>query len=133
MLKKGSKLYSILTGTCPKCHSERMYQNNNPFVITQTMDMHEHCRSCGFKYKIEPNFFFGAMYVSYALAVAFGVAVFIISFFFLKMGIMNSFLAIFVVLILIMPWIARLARNIYINMFVKYDPEAVAKHRSGEH
>ena len=25
MLKKGSKLYSILTGTCPKCQNESMY------------------------------------------------------------------------------------------------------------
>ena len=39
--------------------------------------MHDHCRSCGFKYKIEPSFFFGAMYVSYAVNVAIGVAAFI--------------------------------------------------------
>jgi hypothetical protein len=30
MLKKGNKLYSILTGSCPKCHEESMYMNKNP-------------------------------------------------------------------------------------------------------
>lgn len=130
MLKKGSKLYSILTGTCPKCQCESMYVNSNPFVISETMKMHDHCRTCGLKYKIEPNFFFGAMYVSYALAVACGVAIFIISFFFLKIGILNSFIAILVGLLFLMPWVARVARNIYINMFVKYDPSAASEQRN---
>lgn|SRR5690606_32010990 len=124
MLKKGSKLYSILTGTCPKCHSESMYVNPNPFNVTETMKMHEHCSKCGFKYKIEPNFFFGAMYVSYALAVALGIGIFLLAFFVFNAGMMTSFLAIFIVLMVLMPWVARVSRNIYINMFVHYDPDA---------
>jgi len=28
ILKKGNKLYSILTGKCPKCHHELMYKNS---------------------------------------------------------------------------------------------------------
>ena len=31
------------------------------------------------KYKIEPSFFYGSMYVSYAVGIAFAVAAFIIS------------------------------------------------------
>ena len=122
MLKKGTKIYSILTGTCPRCQSRNMYVNKNPFNITQTMQMHDHCSKCGLKYKIEPNFFFGAMYVSYALAVAFGLFIFALSFFLFKLTILESFLSIFFGLIIIMPWVARLARNIYINLFISYNP-----------
>ena len=128
MLKKGSKLYSILTGTCPKCHSDNMYVNKNPYIITESMKMHDHCRRCGFKYKIEPNFFFGAMYVSYGLAVLAGMLIFCIASLALDMSLNKSFVSILIGLVILMPWITRLSRNIYINLFVHYDPQAVKKH-----
>jgi hypothetical protein len=41
MLKKGSKLYSILTGTCPKCQNESMYLDKNPLHLNKILKMHE--------------------------------------------------------------------------------------------
>ena len=114
----------MVTGRCPKCHQDHMYVNPNPYAISTTMTMHERCRNCGFKYKVEPNFFFGAMYVSYGLAVMAGIALFLVSTFIFKTRLLTSFLVIFLGLIVLMPIIARLARNIYINIFVSYDPAA---------
>lgn len=127
MSLKGSKLYSILTGRCPRCQEEPMYVNPNPYVITETMKMHEQCSRCGLRYKIEPNFFFGAMYVSYALAVAVGMLLFGVSFLLFGAGLMTSFIVILVVLFALMPAVARLSRNIYINFFIHYDPNASRK------
>jgi len=127
MLKKGSKLNSILTGSCPKCQNESMYSDKNPLHLTKVLKMNEKCSHCGLKYQIEPSFFYGAMYVSYGLNVALGVATFIISFVFLKATIGYSFIAIIVTLMLLFPFILRLSRNIYINMFVSYDPKAGQK------
>ena len=53
MLKKGSKLYSILTGTCPKCQSESMYVNKNPLHLGSVLKMNENCSHCHLKYQIE--------------------------------------------------------------------------------
>lgn len=117
-------MYSVVTGKCPKCHEDYMYKNQNPYVISETMKMHDRCRNCGLKYKVEPNFFFGAMYVSYGLAVLAGIATFLIAHFVLKTGLVRAFIAIFVSLILLMPIITRLSRNIYINIFVNYNKEA---------
>jgi uncharacterized protein (DUF983 family) len=127
MLKKGTKLNSILTGSCPRCQNESMYIDKNPYHLYSLFKMHENCNHCGLHYKIEPSFFYGAMYVSYALAVALGVATFIISNVFLNFDLLQSFIAIFIVLILLTPVTARLARNIYINMFVQYNKEAKVK------
>lgn len=124
MLKKGSKLNSILTGSCPKCQNESMYSDKNPLHLTKVLKMNEKCNHCGLKYQIEPSFFYGAMYVSYGLNVATGIAAFIVSFVFLKTTIEQSFLAIIVTLIVLFPFVLRLSRNIYINMFVSYDPNA---------
>ncbi|TRZ43219.1 DUF983 domain-containing protein [Robertkochia solimangrovi] len=124
MLKKGSKLYSILTGTCPKCQMESMYMYKNPYMPTHTLKMNERCSHCHTKYKIEPSFFYGAMYVSYAVGTAFAVAAFVISYLFIGTSLKTSFFAIVGTLVVFMPVIMRLSRNIWINFFMKYDPEA---------
>ena len=122
MLKKGSKLNSILTGTCPKCQNESMYSDKNPLHLTKILVMRESCGHCGLKYQIEPSFFYGAMYVSYGLNVAIGTAAFIISYVFLSASIKVAFITIIVSLVLLFPFVLRWSRNIYINMFVSYDP-----------
>jgi hypothetical protein len=57
--------------------------------------MHDNCSHCGLKYQIEPSFFYGAMYVSYGLNVAVGIAAFIISFiifgYSLKVAFINNY------------------------------------------
>ncbi|HKL35899.1 MAG TPA: DUF983 domain-containing protein [Salegentibacter sp.] len=124
---KGSKLYSILTGTCPVCHEESMYKESNPYKLNRIFDMHEYCSNCGTKYKIEPSFFFGAMYVSYAVGIAFAVAAFVIAYFFFGGGLMTSFWIIIGTLVVFMPLIIRLSRNIWINFFLHYKPNAGKK------
>ena len=127
MLKKGSKLNSILTGSCPKCQNESMYLDKNPLHLTKVLKMNENCSHCGLKYQIEPSFFYGAMYVSYGLNVAIGIAAFIVSFVFFGTSIEQSFLAIVITLIALFPFVLRLSRNLYINMFISYDPNAGKK------
>ncbi|MBG6186205.1 DUF983 domain-containing protein [Flavobacterium sp. CAN_S2] len=127
MLKKGSKLYSILTGTCPKCQNESMYLDKNPLHFNKILKMHENCSHCGLRYQIEPSFFYGAMYVSYGLNVAIGIAAFIISFVFFDSNLKVAFIVIIASLIVSFPFVLRWSRNIYINMFVSYDPATKLK------
>ena len=123
MLKKGSKLYSILTGTCPKCMNESMYADKNPLHLGSVLKMNENCSHCGLKYQIEPSFFYGAMYVSYGVNVGIAIGVFIISYLLFNSSIQTSFIAIVATLIVFFPFVLRWSRNIYINMFVSYDPK----------
>ncbi|UCD59849.1 MAG: DUF983 domain-containing protein [Flavobacteriaceae bacterium] len=125
MLKKGNKLYSILTGSCPRCHGESMYTDPNPYHLGSLFKMHTRCTLCNTKYKIEPSFFYGAMYVSYAVGIAFAVAAFVIAFLIIGVGLLNTFIAIVVTMVVFMPVIIRLSRNIWINIFIKYDPGTV--------
>ena len=127
MLKKGSKLNSILTGSCPRCQNESMYVEKNPYKISKLYQMHDNCSHCGLQYSIEPSFFYGAMYVSYGLTVAIGVAAFIVSNVFFGLNLVQSFIAIIISLLGLAPITARLARNIYINIFVHYDKDARLK------
>ena len=127
MFKKGSKLNSILKGTCPKCQNESMYEDKNPLHLSKVLKMNESCSHCGLVYQIEPSFFYGAMYVSYGLNVALGIAAFIISYVLLHSSIETSFIAIVITLVVLFSFVLRLSRKIYINMFVSYDPTSNIK------
>ncbi len=126
-----SKLYSILTGTCPVCHRGEMYVEKNPYKISQTLKMHDRCSQCNTKFKMEPSFFYGAMYVSYAVGVAIAVATFVIVYLLLGLDRHYTFFAIVFVLAITFPWLLRVSRNIWINFFLHYDKHAIEKNRKG--
>lgn len=122
---KGNKLYSVLTGSCPVCQNESMYKDNNPYHISKLFDMYERCSHCKTKYKMEPSFFFGAMYVSYAVGIAFAVPAFVIPYWIFNVNLLTTFLIIVLTLIVFLPLIVRLSRNIWVNFFFKIDPSQV--------
>lgn len=125
---KGSKLYSIFTGTCPVCQEESMYKEPNPYKVSKLFAMYERCSNCNTKYKMEPSFFFGAMYVSYAVGIAFAVAAFVISYWILKLSLLPTFIVIVATLVIFLPVIVRWSRNIWINFFFSYDESKAKKH-----
>ena len=99
-----------------------MYLDPNPLHIANVLKMNEKCSHCGLKYQIEPSFFYGAMYVSYGLNVAVGIAAFIVSYLIFNSSLKVAFISIIASIVLLFPFILRWSRNIYINMFVSYDP-----------
>jgi len=123
---KGFKLYSIFTGKCPVCHTGKMYSSSNLYNPSETLKMNERCPHCDTKFKIEPSFFYGSMYVSYPIGILFGAVAFLITFLVLKLSLLGMFLAIVVTLIICLPIILRLSRNVWINFFFKYDKEKAA-------
>ncbi len=102
-----------------------MYMETNPYRLGSLFKMHERCSHCNTKYKMEPSFFYGAMYVSYAVGIAFAVASFVIAFLFIGTSLVNTFIAIVATLVVFMPVIIRLSRNIWNNFFIKYDPKVI--------
>lgn len=121
MIKKGTKLYSIIYGACPKCHGESMYMTKNPYVLTDTLKINQQCSHCKTKYRLEPSFFYGSMYVSYGVGIVFAFAAFVISYLIMDSSLNVSFLSIIGTLVVFGPVIMRLSRNIWINLFMHYD------------
>lgn len=121
MIRKGSKLYSILFLKCPRCH-EGAFLENHPYNLSSMNRVRESCPKCGLKYRIEPSFYYGSMYVSYAVGVAVGVAVYVLILLSgLNLGVGGIFAAIVGALILLMPWIGAVSKSIWANFFFKYD------------
>jgi len=120
---KGTKLYSIFTGTCPVCQNESMYTSPNLYNPSKTQEMRERCSHCDTKYKIEPSFFYGSMYVSYGVGVGIAMIAFLLGYFIFELSRWNIFLIIAFISIFSLPIVIRLSRNIWINIFMDYDKE----------
>ena len=120
MIKKGTKLFSILKNRCPRCQDGDFFVSSNPLKLKGTLKINENCPKCGLKYMIEPSFFYGAMYVSYALTVAIAIGTFVICYW-LNFNLVQTLISIIVILILLIPFLVRISRLIYINMFVGYN------------
>ncbi len=127
MFKKGWKINSIIKGSCPKCQKESMYKNSNPYIISETLKMNEKCSHCSTQYKIEPSFFYGAMYVSYPVGIAFAAVAFVISYLLIGTSLNVAFIIIVVTMLILLPIILRLSRNIWINLFMSYDKKLADK------
>jgi len=74
----------MLLGKCPRCRVGDMFDPPR-LRFFSGQHMHSSCPVCGIEFEVEPGFFWGAMYFSYALnvaeSVALAVAVYISSMF----------------------------------------------------
>lgn len=122
---KGTKLYSILGNKCPRCHEGDFFITKNPYNLKKFDKMHERCNVCNEKFDKEPGFFYGAMYVNYALTVALGVGWFILIYLMYGFDPMIYVVSFSIVLLITIPWMFRTGRLVWINFFVKYKKDFV--------
>ena len=123
--KHPAMIPALLKLKCPRCREGNMFEKKSSYS-KGFMRMNETCPVCGQPMEIEPSFYYGTGYVSYALAVAVSVSTFVawwvligFSFrdnrFFWWIGV-NAFL-----LIALQPYLMRLSRTVWLAFFVKYD------------
>ena len=110
----------MLRNKCPVCKKGKIFNERNLLFNFKKPNMYSNCPNCDYKYEKEPGFFFGAMYVSYALTISEALIIFILSTLFLgenklilKFGIIVGAIVLFSLFNL------RFSRIIWIYMFSK--------------
>ncbi|SFC21655.1 Protein of unknown function [Parapedobacter composti] len=98
----------------------------NTYGLTKQR-MNDVCPHCGFRFEIEPGYFYAAMYVSYAMSVAQVVIAGLLTYQFTRSESPWVYLAVLMAAILIFaPFNFRYSRLIllhYLTPKVKYDPK----------
>ena len=124
MISKGSKLYSILNIKCPQCH-EGAFLERKVFDFSAFTKVRKSCPNCGLNYHVEPSFYYGSMYVAYALGVALMVVVIVLNLLlFDAFSFLRTFGMVATVVILLSPLVNALAKIIWANFFFPYNPAA---------
>lgn len=124
---KGKRIYSILNNKCPICQEGDFYCSSHAYDLKNFSKNYERCSVCDHKFEMETGFFYGAMYVSYALAVAISVSIFVaIAVLFPSSAYYVYIIAILIGLVGLMPVTFRLSRLIWMNLFFHYDPNRLS-------
>jgi len=66
-----SKIWGVVTLKCPNCGKEPLFSNPSLVNLKEIDKMPDVCPSCGQDFKIEVEFYYGAMFVSYAITALF--------------------------------------------------------------
>lgn len=120
-MKVPEVIYSTLTNTCPRCHKGKVFERDNPYNFKYIFKMHSTCSVCGESYQREPGFFFGAMYVSYALMAGWLIIWFLVDLFWLHLDALELALGMTASMVIISPLFYHWSRVIWLNFFVRYD------------
>ena len=88
--------------------------------------MHENCPRCGQHFEIEIGFWWGAMYVAYALSSGALLIVGLISMLVLKLNEWQILAVILGTALIGFSYNARIARSIWANVFIDFDPQALS-------
>lgn len=102
-----------------------MFSNGSIFPLNKLLEMPVRCEKCGQRMELEPGFYYGTGYVSYALTVALLATVFVA--YWVLIGLSYQDNSIFIALglsvsavLVLQPWLMRISRVLYLYMFVKY-------------
>jgi Protein of unknown function (DUF983) len=121
---KTGPFYSIFASKCPKCNLGDLYLDSNPYHLKKLGDMHKSCSCCDQVYEPETGFYYGAMYVSYGLSIILMFIPAAVLYFGFDAGFPVLLATVLGIYILSFPLVFRWSRNIWLNMFVRFDPQA---------
>ncbi len=123
--KENPSILQLLACKCPRCRKGDMFENKNPWNLKYTMKMNKICPVCNQPLDLEPGFYFGAAYVSYALTVAFSAITFVAWWKLIGFAEENNLLwwllSNAVCMLAIQPYLMRVSRTGWLAFFVLYD------------
>lgn len=117
--------YAILNAKCPQCRRGNMFKYKL-WNLTKFYKFHILCPVCNLRFDIEPGFFIGAMYISYAMIVIMiGIIWFVLYFIFRDPQFEVYIAVIFSLNLVLLPVLFRYSRVIYLHAFggVKYNDQ----------
>ena len=127
MEKNGHNYFwTIFNQKCPHCRKGDLFRVKNPYKLKTMFAMYDNCPVCGQRTEIEPGFYYGTSYVSYALTVAFSASTFVAWWVLIGLSTEDNRLFWWIginssLMILLQPYIMRLSRVVWLSFFVKYD------------
>ena len=112
---------SIAAQKCPSCRKGKMFVGSS-YNLKTFNKMHDKCQHCEHPFELEPGFYMGAMYVSYAIQIAIIAFVFIVT----QILYPNASIAWYIswiigIVLLLFPLTFRLSRSIWLHLFVPFN------------
>ena len=116
-------LYSMLFNKCSRCHQGDVFVSKNPYNFSKMFQLHKHCSHCNLEYMPEPSFFYGALYVSYAISSGWFMIWYALEYTVLNWETITFAIFVMVFIVVVAPLTLRWSRLIWLNFFFKFKKE----------
>lgn len=114
-------IFHIFKNECPNCNKGKVFADKSFFFSLGFPKMNEYCSHCHTKFEKEPGYFFGAMFVNYAITVGQAlITYFICTLFFEKSFDARILFVIGFVILSLSFFNIRLSRMIWMYSFKNY-------------
>lgn len=123
-------LKTVLKEKCPRCGEGELYESRKYFTFSKdSYKMKKNCPCCGLRYEKEVGFFYGAMFISYALNIAIFLTSLAIYTLFLKSLWGWTYFAVGYLSIAVLSTAAvfRFSRSIWLSILTKSEPDILNK------
>ena len=117
-----SYVSNVVKGTCPNCNKTKVFASNGNPLLFKMPKMKMKCDNCGYSFHRETGFYFGAMYMSYALTVAEMVAVFVLGLLF-GWSFMTMFILVVITILSLSTFNYKISRLMWLNLFYDKDEQ----------
>ena len=114
-----SKVLNVLKCKCPNCKKGKIFNTKGNILLLKIPKMNDRCPQCNYKFERETGFFFGAMFVSYALAAAQMITSLVIFWYIIDISPLRVFAIIVLIAFLFSTTNFKLSRSIWIYLFYK--------------
>jgi len=114
-----SMVLNVIQCKCPNCKKGKMFSNRGNILLFKIPEMKTKCEVCDFKFEKEPGFFFGAMFVSYALAVGQMIISLVIFWQIIDFSPLKVFIIIALIALLLSTLNYKISRSIWVHLFYK--------------
>lgn len=115
---------AILQCKCPQCREGKMFEHAS-YDLKRFGRMYEKCPQCDYRFEREPGFFYGAMYVSYALSVGIFLTSVVLLYVLAQDPTLETYIiTIGMVSLLLYPLTFRYSRALFVHLFsgARYNP-----------
>ncbi|MBK7443849.1 MAG: DUF983 domain-containing protein [Bacteroidetes bacterium] len=103
---------------CPRCRKGNLFVNKNPYVFSEMAKMPKYCPSCGLRLEPETGFYYGAMYLSYAMGVFSSLIFFSLLNFGFGIPTTYAFLIVAGLWLFGSPYLFRFSRSLWLSLYV---------------
>ncbi len=111
---------SIFRQLCPRCRMGRIFRGS---VFRGFPSMEKRCSICDLKFEREEGYFLGAMYISYALALATIAVLALVLWTLTAWGILKDIVVAIVLFLPLAPVLTLFSRVLWIYLDQAIDPE----------
>lgn len=121
-MSKRNFILNAFMKKCPRCQEGDLFVK--PFEFSKPVNMPENCPVCNQKYEPEPGFYYGSMFLSYIFSAFFFLGIMGLCLIVFKMSLNASMGVLLFIAALTYMFFLRMSRSIWINLMIKYDPDA---------